>query len=244
MYKKLLSRCRMHGHDQITQMDIFYHAMNYTSKGIIDIACCGAFKRNSAKEANQLIEYLSKSNYRALSKTLGSNSRLRLSGVIELNKMSAIEAKLDELMNKVSMQERRNQSAHLMGTVEDEQRFLNDEGLAHDDHYDVEEVHYVNGNRSYNFKPTQIFQPTTHQLQGTMRISHMDLQYSKDKDLCRIINNSMVNLVSKDSSNKTTRELRIRAKEGPILLRTNVEIGENKNLLNIHEQKFVELAVF
>ena len=51
-YKKLLKRCPMHGIDQITQMDIFYHAMNYTSKGIIDAACCGTFKRKSAEEAN------------------------------------------------------------------------------------------------------------------------------------------------------------------------------------------------
>ena len=93
----------MHEIDQITQMDIFYHAMNYTSKGIIDVACCGAFKRKSVEEANQLIEDLAKSNYRAPSETLGGSSRLKGSGVIEMNKMLAIEAKLDALMNKVSM---------------------------------------------------------------------------------------------------------------------------------------------
>ena len=89
-------------------MDIFYHAMNYTSKGIIDAACCGAFKRKNPGEANQLIEDLAKSNYRALAATLGSSSRLRGSGVIEVNKMSVIEAKLDALMNKVNMKERSN----------------------------------------------------------------------------------------------------------------------------------------
>ena len=72
-------------------------------KEIIDAACCGAFKRKSAEEANHLIEDLAKSNYRAPSETSGSISRLRGSGVIELNKMSAIEAKLDALINKVSM---------------------------------------------------------------------------------------------------------------------------------------------
>ena len=46
-------------------MDIFYHSLNYTSKGIIDAACCGAFKRKSAEEAKQLIEDLAKCNYRA-----------------------------------------------------------------------------------------------------------------------------------------------------------------------------------
>ena len=44
--------------------------------------------------------------------------------------MLAIEAKLDTLMNKVSMQERSNRSAHLVGTVENQQKGLNDEGLA------------------------------------------------------------------------------------------------------------------
>ena len=82
-------------------MDIFYHSMNYTSKGIIDAACCGAFKRKSAEEAKQLIEDLEKRNYRAPSKTSRSNSRLKISGVIELNRMTAIEAKLDVLINKM-----------------------------------------------------------------------------------------------------------------------------------------------
>ena len=35
----------MHGIEQMTQMDIFYHAMNYTSKGIVDVASRGAFRR-------------------------------------------------------------------------------------------------------------------------------------------------------------------------------------------------------
>ena len=59
--------------------------------------------RESAEKANQLIEDLAKSNYRAPSETLGSSSKLRGSSVTELNKISAIKAKLDALMNKVSM---------------------------------------------------------------------------------------------------------------------------------------------
>ena len=76
-YKRLLKKCPMHGIDLTTRMDIFYHAMNYTFKGIINVACCGAFKKKSAKEANQIIEDLAKSNYRASSKTSRSSSRLR-----------------------------------------------------------------------------------------------------------------------------------------------------------------------
>ena len=134
-------------------MDIFYHAMNYTSKGIIDVACYGTFKRISVEGVNQLIEDLAKRNYRAPSETSGSSSRLRGSGVIELNKMSTIEAKLDALMNKVCMQEKINLFAHLVGIVEDQQKVLNDEGIAQDGPYQQKEVQFINGNRSYNFKP-------------------------------------------------------------------------------------------
>ena len=41
-------------------MDIFYHAMNYTSKGIVDSASGGAFRRKRAKEVTYLIEELAK----------------------------------------------------------------------------------------------------------------------------------------------------------------------------------------
>ena len=80
----------MHGIDLTTQVDIFYHAMNYTSNGVIDTSYCGAFKRRNAEEARQMIEYLAKCNYKAPSEALGSSRRLRGSGLIELNHMNAI----------------------------------------------------------------------------------------------------------------------------------------------------------
>ena len=81
-YKRLLKRCPMHGIDLKTQMDIVYHSLNDTSKGIIDAACCGAFKRRSAEEAKKLIEDLAKCNMKAPSESSGSNSRTKGSGVI------------------------------------------------------------------------------------------------------------------------------------------------------------------
>ena len=153
-YKRLLKRCPMHGIDLTTQMDIFYHSMNYTSKGIINASCCGAFKRNSAEEVKQLIEDLAKRNYRTPSETLGSSGRLKGSGVIELNIMTAIEAKLDALMNKLGNQERRMHPTHEVRTVEEsEQKSGTEDRLAHEGPYQVEEAQFVNDNRSYNFKP-------------------------------------------------------------------------------------------
>ena len=135
-------------------MDIFYHALNYTSKGIIDATCLRAFKRKSAEETNQLIEDLAKCNYRAPSETLGNSSTLRGGGVIKMNRMTAIEAKLYALRNKLGNQDGRMHSVHEVGIVEgSEQKSIIDEGFSHEGPYQVEEAQFVGRNRIYNFKP-------------------------------------------------------------------------------------------
>ena len=93
-------------------MVIFYNAMNYSSKGTVDATSGGAFRRKSAEEATQLIEELAKSNYRAPFEALGSSKRFGVGGVIELNKMTVIEAKLDSIMNIMNTQERRRHSVN------------------------------------------------------------------------------------------------------------------------------------
>ena len=107
----------MHGIDLTTHMDIFYHAMNYASKGMIDASYCGAFKRRSADEARQPIEDLAKCNYKAPFEASGSSSRLRGSGLIELNHMISIEEKLDAVMNKLGSNKRRMHTAHEVGAI-------------------------------------------------------------------------------------------------------------------------------
>ena len=81
-FKRLLKICHMNGIDLTTQMDILYHAMNYASKGIIDVSYYGAFKRRSAEKARELIEDLAKCNYKAPSEASGSSSRLKGNGLI------------------------------------------------------------------------------------------------------------------------------------------------------------------
>ena len=108
----MLKRCPMHGIDLTTHMDIFYHAMNYASKGIIDASCFGAFKRRNAEEVTQLIEDLVKCNYKAPSEASRSSSGMRGSGHIRLDRMTTIEATLDAMMNKLGNNERRLHSAN------------------------------------------------------------------------------------------------------------------------------------
>ena len=97
----------MHGIDLKTQMDIFYHPMNDTSKGIIDASCCGAFKRRSAEEARDLIKDLAICNMKAPSECSRSYSIARGSGIIELHKMIAMEAKLDAIMHRMDKQDKK-----------------------------------------------------------------------------------------------------------------------------------------
>ena len=135
-------------------MDIFYHSMNYASKGIIDAACCGAFKRRNAEEVRQLIEDLAKCNYKAPSKASESSDRLKGSYIIEFNRMISNEAKLDALMNKIGNNERKMHTALEVGTVDEgERRKSAKEGPNHEGPYQVEEAQYLNANRSYTFKP-------------------------------------------------------------------------------------------
>ena len=117
-FKRLLKRCPMHGMDLTNQMDIFYHAMNYASKGITDASYCGAFKRRNAEEAWQFIEDLSKCNYRAPSKASRSNNRLKGNGLIGLDRMTTIQEKLNAVMNKLGNSERRMHTKHEVRAID------------------------------------------------------------------------------------------------------------------------------
>ena len=128
--------------------------MTYATKGIINAACCGAFKKKSTEEARQLIEDLSKCNYKAPYEASGSNNILKGSGVIKLNRMTVIEAKLDALMNKLGNNERRMHTALEVRTLDEvEKRNSAKEGLTYEGSYQVEKAQYLNANRSYTFKP-------------------------------------------------------------------------------------------
>ena len=151
-FKRLLKRCPMHGIDMTTQMDIFYHAMNYTSKGIIYASCCGGFKIRSAQEARQVIEDLAKCNYKTPSKSSGSSSKIRENGMIGLDGTTSIETKLDAVMNKLSSNGRRMHTAYEVGAVREGRR-NSVEGHEEEESYQVEEAQYLNASKSYTFKP-------------------------------------------------------------------------------------------
>ena len=197
-------------------MDIFYHSMNYTSKGIIDAASGGAFRRRRAEEARQLIEDLARCNMRNASESSGSSSKAKGNGMIELNKMSAIKAKLDALMHRV---DKRMHSANEIGAVEREGRVNNAEGRAAEGSYAVEEANYLNEQRAYHFK-TNPNLPTHYT--PALR-NHENLSYgggtNKSQDMGKIFNRGMLHQGS-SSSNRKRAEMNIKVKKGLRPLRT------------------------
>ena len=90
---------------------------------------------------------------KAPSESSGSNNRTKGSGVIELNKITAMEAKLDAIMRKLGNQEKRMHYAHEIGAVDRDGTRRSAKGPIDEDPYQVEEANYLNEQRSYHFKP-------------------------------------------------------------------------------------------
>ena len=73
--------------------------------------------------------------------------------VMKVSKMTAMEAKLDAIMHRMDKQERKLHTAHEIEAVERELMRRSVEVPTTEDSYGVEEVKYVNEQRSYHFKP-------------------------------------------------------------------------------------------
>ena len=71
-------------------------------------------------------------------------------GLIGLDRMTTIEAKLEVVLNKLGNSERRMHNAHEVGAVEERIR-RSAEGLVDEEPYQVEETKYTNEQRNYHF---------------------------------------------------------------------------------------------
>ena len=90
---------------------------------------------------------------KAPSESSVNNSRTKGSEVIELNKLTAMKAKLDAIMHRLGNQEKRMHSAHEIGAVERDGIRRSIEGPIDKDPYQVEQAKHLNEQRSYHFKP-------------------------------------------------------------------------------------------
>ena len=241
-FKRLLKRCPMHGIDLKTQMDIVYHALNDTSKGIIDASCCGAFKRKSAEEARDLIEDLAKCNMKAPSEFSRSISRGR--GVMELSKITAMESKLDAIMNRMDKQERKMHTAHEIGVVERELLRGSADVPTEELFYDAEEVKYLGEPRSYHFKPNPNLPAHYH---PALR-NHENFSYGGGASQGpRHGQNPQQGyqqpprFLQQQQGGENRNEYQGQRRAQPFEDQMLQFMGDNKKLLNLHEQRFAEL---
>ena len=232
----------MHGIDLKTQMDIVYHALNDISKGIIDSSCCGAFKRKSAEEAKELIEDLAKCNMKTPSEFSRGNNRGK--GIMELSKMTAMEAKLDAIMRRIDKQERKTYTAHEIGAVEREILKGSAKRATEEQFYDAEEVKYLGEQRNYHFKPNTNLPAHYHPAlrnhenfsydggasQGPRHGQNPPQGYQQPP---RFQQQQQGN----EQRNEYQGQRRAQSFEEQMLQ----FMGDNKKLLNFHEQKFGEL---
>ena len=108
-------------------------------------------KEKSAEEARDMIEDLAKCNMKAPSEFSRGNSKGK--GVMELSKMTAMEAKLNAIMHRMDKHERKMHIAHEIQVMEREQMRKSVEVPTEEDSYGDEEVKYVNEPRNYHFNP-------------------------------------------------------------------------------------------
>ena len=159
--------------------------------------------------------------------------------MIELNKMSAIEAKLDALMHRL---DKRMHSANEIGAVEREGRVNNAEERAEEGSYAVEEANYLNEHRAYHFKPNPNlpthYTPALRNHEnfsyggGAQHVPRHGQNFQQGYAPPRFQQQQQGEGRNEDHSQKRTETF-----EDQMLQ----FMGENKKLLNFHEQRFKEL---
>ena len=100
-FKDLLRRCLQHGFELWFQAHTFYNGLNYAPRSLVDAAAGGSVMNKTAEEACELYEEMAASHYQAPSER---NLGRRVAGVLEVDKLSSIQAQLASLTNKLSSQ--------------------------------------------------------------------------------------------------------------------------------------------
>ena len=141
---------------------------------------------------------------------------MRGNGLIGLDRTTAIEAKLDAVMNNMSINETRMHNAHEVGAVREGRR-NNAEGYEEEELYQVEEVQYLNANKSYTLKPNPNLPTHYSPALQNHESFHMVEKHNREPDMNRITIRLILNLGFSNSNNNSSRgkaEQIIRVRKG------------------------------
>ena len=158
--------------------------------------------------------------------------------------MTAMEAKLDAIMHRMDKQEKRLHSAHKIRAVERDEIIRSAEGSTEEDLYQVEEAKYMSEQRSYHFKPNPNL-PTHYN--PTLR-DHENFSYGggasqgprHGQNLQQGYQPPRFQQQQRENRNKYQGQKRTQPFKEQMLQ----FMGDNKRLLNFHEQKLAELEAF
>ena len=98
-FREMLRKCPQHGYELSAEVHIFYNGLNYSIRALIDAACGGLITSKTIRKENQLFEELAKNNYQPPSER---NSGKKQGGLIEMDRVSSLEAKFDALMTRLN----------------------------------------------------------------------------------------------------------------------------------------------
>ena len=163
---------------------------------------------------------------------------------MELSKMTAMEAKLDAIMHRMDKQERKMHTVHEIGAVERELLRGSAEVPTEELFYDAEEVKYLGEPRSYHFKPNPNLPAHYHPAlrnhenfsygggasQGQRHEQHPQQGYQQPP-----------RFQQQQQGGGSINEYQGQRRAPPFEDQMLQFMGDNKKLLNLHEQKFAEL---
>ena len=127
--------------------------------------------------------------------------------------MTAIEAKLEVVLNKLGSNERRMHIAHEVGAVEERIR-RSAKGVIDEEPYQVQETKYMNEKRSYHFKPNPNLPTHYTPALRNMKTFHIVEEHNRTIDLDKITSKLMLSPGSKNNSIRGTIEESIRVRKG------------------------------
>ena len=174
-----------------------------------------------------------------------SRGNNRGKGILEMSKMTAMEAKLDSIMHRMDKQEKKTYTAHEIGAVERELLKGSADRAVDEQFYETEEVKYLGEPRNYHFKPNTNLPTHYHPAlrnyenlsygggasQGPRQVQNPPQGYQQPP---RFQQQQQGN----EHRNEYQGQRRALSFEEQMLQ----FMGDNKKLLNLHEQKFAELG--
>ena len=128
-------------------MQIFYNALNYSTRALVDATCEGSITMKTTKEANVMFEELAKNKYQP---SFERGDGRKQGGIHEIDRISSLEAKFEALMTRLNQQAPKEPTLREIAYMQTQNTLMENTPLH------IEDANYIN-NRSYTLSPNNNF---------------------------------------------------------------------------------------